>query len=69
MMQFRLSFSPLLKRTIVSIDETVLLALWLSSMEIFMYLISTDIRVNKDFQPVNFSNKKLLKTRLKNSLA
>lgn len=69
MMQFRLLSSPLLKRTIVFTDETVLLALWLSSMEIFMYPISTDIRVNKDLQPVNFTNQKLLKNRLKNRLA
>lgn len=72
-MQFQLSFNPLLKRTIFLTDETVLVAahpLWLSSTEIFIYLIFTEIRVDKDFQPVNFSNQKLLKTQtLKNSLA
>lgn len=72
-MQFQLSFSPLLKRTIFLTDETVFIAahpLKLSSTEIFMYLISTEIRVDKDFQPDNFSNQKLLKTQtLKNSLA
>lgn len=74
MMQFRLSFSPLQKRTIFFTDETVLLAaqpLWLSSTDILTYLISTEIRGDKDFQHVNFLFEKLLKKTqtLKNSLA
>lgn len=72
-MQFQSSFSRLLNRTIFLTDETVLVAghpLWLSSTEIFTYLISTEIRIDKDFQPVNFSYQNLLKTQtLKNSLA
>lgn len=67
MMQFQLSFSPLLKRTVFFTDERVLLTarpLWLSSTETSIYLISTEIRVDKYFQPDNFSNQKLLKNRL-----
>lgn len=36
---------------------------WLSLTDIFMYLIFTEITAD-NFQPVNFSNLKLLKTRL-----
>lgn len=35
---------------------------WLSLTDVFMYLIFTEITAN-NFQPVNFSNLKLLKTR------